>query len=86
MYQEIVGLMKQEGVRSTQSLNILLATLEEQREEELLRDEEQAMEDFNLLGGQRIETLILSLVHEEIDQAEYGENPGEDNKREAMEE
>ncbi|MGD0916945.1 MAG: hypothetical protein ABSB22_10850 [Thermodesulfobacteriota bacterium] len=78
--------MKQEGVRSTQSLNILLATLEEQREEELLRDEEQAMEDFNLLGGQRIETLILSLVHEEIDQAEYGENPGEDNKREAMEE
>lgn len=58
MYQEIVGLMRQEGVKSTKSLNTLLATLEEQREEELLQDVEQAMEDFNLLGGQRIEALI----------------------------
>jgi hypothetical protein len=88
MYQEIVDFLKQEGIRSTQSLNTLLTALEEQEEDDLAQDVEQAMKDFNLLGGQRIETLILSLVDEEIDQAgdEEEEEVDEGDETEELEE
>ena len=78
MYQEIVDFMRQEGIRSTQSLNTILAALEGQGEDELAEDIEQSMKDFNPLGGQRIETLILNLIDEEVGQGENGDEGEEE--------
>ena len=70
MLDELNDFLIEQGLKGTQSIGTLLSVLRTEGEETLTEEIESAMENYGLLDGQRIDTLILMMADDGAEEAE----------------
>jgi hypothetical protein len=70
MLDELNDFLIEQGLKGTQSIGTLLSVLRAEGEETLTDEIESVMENYGLLDGQRIDTLILTMADDGSKEAE----------------
>ena len=70
MLDELTDFLIEQGLKGTQSIGTLLSVLRTEGEETLTEEIESVMENYGLLDGQRIDTLILAMADDGSEEAE----------------
>jgi len=70
MLDELNDFLIEQGLKGTQSIGTLLSVLRTEGEETLTEEIKSVMENYGLLDGQRIDTLILMMADDGAEEAE----------------